>query len=97
MIRSGMEKLFEFGTHEHSLVGNIKNIFSAFSVVLIWTMLMSIMLRMIVGLGAIEISSIITAKMSVYNSVPVNLMGRMWLTFFLACIFAPLCEEVAFR
>jgi len=98
MIRSGVDKLLELGTHEHSLVGNIKNIFSAFSVVLIWTILITLVLKTMMGVGTNEIHSILAAKMSFYGAVLPASISRGAITgLFLTCIFAPLWEELAFR
>lgn len=98
MIRSGADKLFEFGTHEHSLVGNIKNIFSAFSVVLIWTVFVSLFLKTVMGLGINEIRSILMSKMAVSSmAIPVGTGKLVFIMLFFSCIFAPLWEELAFR
>ncbi|MHB9019654.1 MAG: CPBP family intramembrane glutamic endopeptidase [Minisyncoccota bacterium] len=98
MIRSGVDKLLEFGTHKHSLVGNIKNIFSAFSVVLIWTILITLVLKTMMGVGTNEIRSILVAKMSFLGAVlPASISKGAIMGFFLACVFAPLWEELAFR
>ena len=95
---SGADKLFEFGTHEHSIVGNIKNIFTAFCVVLIWTVFVSLFLKIVVGVGINEIRTILTAKMAIYSMlIPVGASKIIFVLFFFSCIFAPLWEELAYR
>lgn len=98
MIRTGIEGLFEFGTHEHSLMGNIKNVGMAFMVMLIWTIIVTVALTTMAGVGTNEIRALLSAKMSIYSAVlPEAPKMSMAMLFFLTCVFAPLWEELAFR
>jgi len=101
MIRSGIEGLLEFGTHEHSLMGNIRNVGLAFLVMLIWTIVVTVMLTTMAGVGTNEIRALLSAKMSIYSAalaaLPAGPKMSVFMAFFLSCIFAPLWEEFAFR
>lgn len=96
MIRSGIEGLLEFGSHEHSLVGNLKNICAAFTVVLMWTILMTVVLATVGGVGTNEIRTLLGARIFIYSAAPAAAPSTA-LVFFMACIFAPLWEELAYR
>ena len=99
MIRIGIEGLLEFGTHEHSLMGNIRNVGLAFLVMLIWTIIVTVMLTTMAGVGTNEIRALLLAGVSVhYGAVaPAGPQMSVFMAFFLTCILAPLWEELAFR
>jgi len=96
MMRSGIKELMEFGNHEHSLVGNLKNIYTAFSVILIWTIVVTVALTALAGVGTNEIRALLAAKIFSVTA-PAAVQVSVFLNFFLACIFAPLWEELAYR
>ncbi|MDO8443205.1 MAG: CPBP family intramembrane metalloprotease [bacterium] len=96
MIRSGIEGLMEFGTHKHSLVGNLKNIFAAFAAMLVWTIFITVVLTAIAGVETNEIRAILAAK--IYSVAPsASAKSGVLNVFFMACIRAPLWEELYYR
>lgn len=96
MIRSGIERLMEFGVHKHSLVGNLKNVCAAFTVVLMWTIFITMVLATVGGVGANEIRTLLSAK--IYSgTMSAGAQVSPLMGFFMACIVAPLWEELAFR
>ena len=98
MIRTGIDGLFEFGTHEHSLMGNIKNVGLAFMVMLIWTIIVTVMLTTMAGVSTNEIGALLSAKLSIYSAVlPWAPKMSVSMLLFLSCVFAPLWEVGAFR
>lgn len=98
MMRTGIEGLLEFGTHRHSLMGNIKNVGLVFMVMLIWTIAMTVVLTAIAGMGTNEIRVLLMAKISAYDAImPAVVKSNPWMDFFWGCIFAPFWEEVAYR
>ena len=97
MIRSGIEGLLDFGTHEHSLVGNLKNVCAAFTVVLMWTIFITVVLATVGGVGTNEIRTLLGARIFILSSAAPATAPSSALMFFMACVFAPLWEELAYR
>lgn len=97
-MRIGIEGLLDFGTHEHSLVGNLKNVCVAFMIVLVWTIAMTVVLTAIAGMGTNEIRALLMTKISAYNAMlSMVVKSNPAMDFFTACILAPLWEELAYR
>jgi len=93
----GLEGMLEYGSHKHSIWGSIKNVFTAFVVTLIWTILMTLFLRVGLGIGLNEIRIMILAQMSIYTKIPAAIGSNPLAMFFFACVLAPLWEEAVFR
>jgi membrane protease YdiL (CAAX protease family) len=91
-MENGLNKMFEFGRHEHSLFGNIKNVFTAFVANLLWTMFLVVFLHIGLGMKIDDIHLLISAQLTVSPAQP-----TIQAVIFFACIFAPLWEELAFR
>lgn len=87
-MEKGWDKMLEFGKHEHSVFGNIKNVLTAFGVNLLWVIFIVAFLRLVVSMTIDEVKTLLTAQ------VLANGPGK---TFFFAVVFAPLWEEAFFR
>ena len=96
-MRIGLDSLFEYGNHKHSLLGNLKNIFTAFTVILIWTIIATVFLTVVVKMDIGEIRALLVAHMDIYSKIPKTLVMNTYFAFFLSCVLAPLWEEAAFR
>ena len=96
-MKIGLDSFFEYGNHKHSLLGNLKNIFTAFTIILIWTMAVMIFLSVVVKMNISEVRSLLTAQMDIYARIPKGMVMNAYMSFFLVCVLAPLWEEAVFR
>jgi len=101
-MASGFEKWFEFGAHEHSTAGKLKNVVFAWAMDLFWTIVATLLLVTLIKLSLLNLShadlkGLIQAQLGLYGSVAAILGPSPWILFFLACIMAPLWEEIVFR
>lgn len=98
----GLRKALEFGCHEHSFWGSVKNISAVFVLNLLWTMFATLLLVYLTPLKANYIQASIQTLISVqpvidYCKLSVITVTSGKMLFFLACVLAPLWEEAAFR
>lgn len=99
----GLEKWFDF-SHKHSFSGKVNNFTRVFMFDLLWTTAVIGVLLFMVGLNKTQLVNTLTTFWGP-NALYAGLlnwgtgqifMGKFML-FFVACILAPLWEEVAFR
>ncbi|MBU4348351.1 CPBP family intramembrane metalloprotease [Patescibacteria group bacterium] len=96
-MKIGLDSFLEYGKHEHSLLGNLKNVFTAFVITLIWTMVVMVFLNVVAKMDINGVRSLLTAQMDVYAKISPGMMTNAYKAFFFTCIFAPLWEEAVFR
>ena len=85
-MRKGLDTMLDFGRHEHSLFGNIKNVLTAYSFNLMWCIFIVAFLRVVLNLTLVEIKGLM--------SMQIQGAGQM---FFRAVVLAPLWEEAFYR
>lgn len=80
--------MFDFGKHEHSLFGNIKNVLTAYSFNLIWCIFIIAFLRIILNMTLVEIRGLMSMQILAQG------IGQ---AFFRAVVLAPIWEEAFYR
>lgn len=87
-MRKGLDTMFDFGRHEHSLFGNVKNVLTAYSFNLIWCIFIIAFLRVVLNMTLVEIRGLMS--MQIQNT-------GVGTAFFRAVLLAPLWEEAFYR
>ena len=97
VANTGLDKMLDYGTHQHTTWGNLRIVFTAFSLMLIWTILVMVFLQRALGMGSNEIRSLVQAQLVIYASISAAIGNNPFGRFFLSCVFAPIWEEAPFR
>lgn len=87
-MRKGIDTMLDFGRHEHSLFGNIKNVSAAYAICLLWTILIISFLRIVLSMTIDEIKGLLSTQ--ILNTG----VGAMT---FRSIVLAPIWEEACFR
>ncbi len=98
----GFEKWFDF-SHEHTFGGKVGKWLIVFGVDIIWITAATLFLLFVGGFGKAQLNVLIAhpiGQNTLYANLLTGTLGQppsIGMVFFLACVLAPLWEEVAFR
>lgn len=95
-IEQFKEQLFNFD-HKHSLLGKIKNILFAWSINIFYILIAFSFLTWMFDVDSVTSWIQSTCFTSSYSLDTISLLYGNFAAFFMACIFAPIWEEAAFR